>query len=204
MSRFSSFLVLLLTWGVVATPGAAQEAIEVPFHLSTPKGWRTETIPFPLDFAPELEYEGLEELRFSPGMFKEMEVDYWSYVFVWWVPEDTSFSTQRLENDLETYFKGLTDGVSRIRGFDAGDPEHVAELKEVAVRSPGLGSWEGSIHTFDVFATRKPIRLGLRIDIRHCQEQGHLAAFFQLSPQPVRHKIWEIMGNLHQDFRCEP
>src|SRR5262249_653024 len=35
-----------------------------------PEGWRSETIPFPLDFARDLPLEGVEELRFAPGMFK--------------------------------------------------------------------------------------------------------------------------------------
>ena len=203
MSRTSRLLTLLLTLGIVASPGSAQEIAEVPFHLPTPKGWRTETLLFPLDFAPELEYEGLEELRFSPGMFAEMKVDYWSYAFVWWVPEDTSFSTQRLENDLEIYFRGLTEQVSRIREFDAGDPEHVTELTEVADGDAGLDSWEGSIRTYDVFAARKAIRLLVRIDIRHCEEQGYLAAIVQLSPQPRRHGIWKVMDDIHQGFRCK-
>lgn len=203
MSRTSRLLILLLTAGMAASPGFAQETAEVPFHLPTPKGWRTETIPFPLDFAPELEYEGLEELRFSPGMFTGTEVDYWSYIFVWWVPEDTSFSAQRLENDLEIYYRGLTEQVSRIREFDAGNPKHEAELKEAGSGDSDLDSWEGSVHTYDVFATRSAIRLLLRIDIRHCEEQGHLAAIFQLSPQPRRHKIWNVMGDVHQGFRCE-
>ena len=46
---------------VLSAPILAQDAPapELPFHLPTPEGWRTETIPFPLGFAPELEYEGL-------------------------------------------------------------------------------------------------------------------------------------------------
>ena len=34
-----------------------------------PAGWRFERIDFPLDFAPDIEHEGFEELWFAPGMF---------------------------------------------------------------------------------------------------------------------------------------
>ena len=34
-----------------------------------PAGWRSEVIPFPLDFAPSLTHRGFEEIRFAPGMF---------------------------------------------------------------------------------------------------------------------------------------
>ena len=191
--------VLLLLAGL---PVAAQEAVDVPFHLDTPQGWRTETIPFPLDFAPELEYEGLEELRLSPGMFKEQSVDFWTYAFVWWVPEGTNFGTERLENDLETYFRGLTEGVAEIKEFDLGEPEFDVQLEPVESASLENAQWEGSVRTFDIFATRKPIRVGIRIDTLQCPEQGHLAAFFQLSPQPEHHKIWKVMDDLRRGFRC--
>lgn len=57
-----------------AAPSEAQ-AVAADFTLPIPEGWRTETIPFPLEFAPELSYEGYEELRFSPGMFKAGDED---------------------------------------------------------------------------------------------------------------------------------
>jgi hypothetical protein len=82
MNHLRSSFILLLLCAVAAVPGTAQESVEVPFYLPTPEGWRTETIPFPLEFAPELDYEGLEELRFAPGMFKEGSADFWSYAFV--------------------------------------------------------------------------------------------------------------------------
>ena len=199
--RFSTALSLALIFA--GLPLSAQESIEVPFYLGTPEGWRTETIPFPLDFAPELEYEGLEELRFSPGMFSEQSIDFWSYAFVWWVPEGTSFGTERLENDLEAYYRGLTEGVAKINELDPGDPEFAVQLKPVESASLEHAQWKGSVRTFDVFTTRKPIRLGIRIDILQCPEQERVAAFFQLSPQPERHKIWKVMDDLRRGFRCE-
>lgn len=203
MDRIPTIVFGLLMSLLVGGPGVAQEAVEVPFHLPTPNGWRTETLPFPLDFAPELEYEGLEELRFSPGMFKEMKVDFWSYAFVWWVREGTSFSTQRLEEDLETYFRGLTAGVAEARELNPGKTEFAVELELVESDSPGHQKWKGTAHTFDIFTTQRSIRLNVRIDIQQCPEQKHLAAFFQLSPQPVRNQIWEVMAGLRQGFRCE-
>ena len=89
MNQRRDLFILVILCLTVVSSSAAQERVDVPFYLPTPDGWRTETIPFPLDFAPELEYEGLEELRFSPGMFAEMKTDFWSYAFVWWVPKET-------------------------------------------------------------------------------------------------------------------
>ena len=35
--------------------------------LPAPDEWRKETFKFPLQFAPGIPYEGLENVRFSPG-----------------------------------------------------------------------------------------------------------------------------------------
>ena len=56
-----------------------------PFTFPTPPRWRTETIPFPLEFAPELAYVGLEELRFAPGMFKAGAEDFWKSKSGWFI-----------------------------------------------------------------------------------------------------------------------
>jgi hypothetical protein len=175
----------------------------VPFFLPTPEGWRTETIPFPLEFAPELEYEGLEELRFSPGMFQEGSDDFWSYVFIWWVPEGTLFDTEELQVELEQYFRGLTVAVARARDFDPGEPKFEVHLEATDSSTPEHLQLEGTAATYDVFVTRKPIRLGVRIDFIPCPSQGQVAAFFQLSPQPSSESIWEVMDTIRQDFRCE-
>ena len=197
------FIVLLLC-AVAAGPGSAQDPVDVPFYLPTPEGWRTETIPFPLEFAPELEYEGLEELRFAPGMLKEGSADFWSYAFVWWVPEGTQFETERLQTELEHYFRGLTTAVAEAREFDPGKPDYDVQLEPTESSTPDHPQWEGTAATYDVFVTRKPIQLGVRMDIIPCPSQGHVAAIFQLSPQPRDHSIWEVLESLHRDFRCSP
>ena len=203
MNNLRRSFILLLLCSVAAAPGTAQDPVEVPFFLPTPEGWRTETIPFPLEFAPELEYEGLEELRFSPGMFQEGSADFWSYVFVWWVPDGTGFETGRLQEDLERYFQGLTTAVAESRDFDPGEPDYDAQLEPTESSTPDHSQWDGTAATYDVFVTRKPIRLNVRVDLVPCPLQGHVAAIFQLSPQLRDHRIWEVLSNQRQEFRCE-
>src|SRR5262249_36621215 len=47
--------------------------------LKPPEGWRGERLEFPLDFAPEIELRGSEELAFAPGMFTPDSDSYFSY-----------------------------------------------------------------------------------------------------------------------------
>ncbi len=166
----------------------------------TPDGWRTETIPFPLGFAPELDYTGLEELRFAPGMFTAGAEDYWTYAFVWWIPIDTDPGIERLQTDLEAYFFGLTRVVARGNGFDPGNPTYEARLN--AVDESESGRLRGRVLTFDAFAARKPVELNARIENVQCEEQGRRALIFLLSPQSEGHAVWRSLEAIRDGFRC--
>ncbi|MBZ0233808.1 MAG: hypothetical protein K8M05_15880, partial [Deltaproteobacteria bacterium] len=72
-----------------------------------PEGWRAETIPFPLEFAPSLPYRGVEELRFPKGFFEPEDDWYFSYAFVWYVLAPGPADAEALERDLVAYFRGL-------------------------------------------------------------------------------------------------
>lgn len=193
--------MLALSAGAQEAP-EAPEAPEVPFFMPTPEGWRTETIPFPLGFAPELAYEGLEEIRFAPGMFEEGAEDFWSYAFVWWVPSATSFDAETLSKDLENYFRGLSQAVAQGRGFDTGEAVFAASI-EAQAADEGSQRFAGRVQTLDAFATRRPIELDVRIEIWACEGQERRVAFFSLSPQPPSHAIWQTLHSLREGFRCE-
>jgi hypothetical protein len=73
--RSAAFLTLV-TLCATASPAKAPETPPAPavrsaggFDWPVPEGWKRETIPFPLDFAPGLSFRGVEELRFAPGFF---------------------------------------------------------------------------------------------------------------------------------------
>jgi len=84
-SNLKSLLILPIISGLSLNSDiAASKEFELPLY----DGWGKETIPFPLKFAPEIKLEGVEELRFSPGMFSEDSEEYWSYFFVWWLDSD--------------------------------------------------------------------------------------------------------------------
>jgi len=108
-------IILAIMLLIPAAIGAQEEnSIPLPFYMPVPDGWRAETIPFPLDFAPELNYEGLEELRFAPGMFDADSEDFWTYAFIWWIPEETSIDPDSL-GPRAGYERGL------VRRYDLQD-----------------------------------------------------------------------------------
>jgi hypothetical protein len=89
-----------------------------PFAVSTwrvPVGFKTETIVFPLSFAPELPYVGVEEIRFSPGFFDPKAPAYFTYAFVWALrsPSPETLTVDAQTTALTAYFSGLMDNVGR-------------------------------------------------------------------------------------------
>jgi hypothetical protein len=182
--------------------GAGEEP-EIPFTLPVLDGWRTETIPLPLDFAPEIDYSGLEELRFAPGMFEAGAGDFWSYAFVWWIPSGSDVSAETLKHDLEAYFDGLAAAVSKSRGFDPGDARARAELRPILTFAAANPMFDGTVAAYDPFVTRAMVRLNLQIEIFTCSEQGRLAVFFALSPQSLGHPVWGELGKIREGFGCK-
>lgn len=187
---------------IVATaPTGAEGESPIPFSLPIPDGWRTETMPFPLGFAPELDYAGLEELRFSPGMFTAGAEDYWTYAFVWWIPLASDPDAEKLQADLVAYFFGLTRVVARGNGFDAGNPTFEATLREIGEAAPGRLA--GRVVTFDAFTTRSAVELNVQIENRPCEKAGHRALIFLLSPQAEDHAVWRSLEKIRGGFRCD-
>jgi hypothetical protein len=181
--------------------GQEAEAPAIPFHMPVLDGWRTETIPFPLGFAPALEYEGLEELRFSPGMFDPESDAVWTYAFVWWVPRDTAIDAGRLSRDLDAYFRGLADAVAEPKKVQPDPATFKGGLRAVEA-ADGNPRFEGRVGTFDAFATLSGVELNVRAEVLPCAEVGQLAVLFLLSPQPTSHEVWAQLGAIRDGFRC--
>ena len=182
----------------------AEESVSLPFSLPTPAGWRTETINFPLSFAPEIDYSGLEELRLAPGMFKEDQDDFWTYAFVWWIEGDVALDAGRLEAELMIYYRGLTESVLRSRGSEPPTFEYQVDLVPATgagrMRKPNLA---GTANTFDPFVTQAGIKLNARI-WRLPSRSGYTAIFFELSPQQFNHPIWRDLREIGEGYRLAP
>lgn len=198
-------ILLLLLVPILGSAAFAEDTEDVlPFHLPVPEGWRTETIPFPLSFAPELKYEGLEELRFAPGMFDAEKDDFWSYAFVWWIGSDSKLDAAGLSSDLEAYFRGLALAVAKQGGFEPVAPIFSAKINETAAKAGENRLFRGEVETLDAFVTRESVHLQVRIEIVPCDKQKRLAVHFSLSPQPASHGVWETLTAIRQGFQCRP
>lgn len=190
-------LALVLALGMaIAVPTVGQEATS-PFSLPSRDGWRPEAVVLPPAFAPSFRHEGLAELRFSPGMFDPGREDFWSYLMVWWVAEDTALDAAALADDLRVYYQGLVGVVAPGQGFD---PASVAI--EVTLEADGAEGFDGRATTLDAFATGKAITLSVRVDRVACAASEHVALIFSLTPQGRDHAVWTDLDALRDGFRC--
>jgi len=200
VARLLLVAILLIPSGLMA---ADQESPTVPFFLPTPDGWRTETIPFPLEFAPELDYSGVEELRFAPGMFDAEAEDFWTYAFVWWIDDESTIEPERVSRELEFYFSGLAEAVAESREFETGDAGSEVEMARVDREKSLAVDYVGTATVFDSFATKQSVHLNLRMVTLPCPTQPQQAVVFELSPQPFSHEIWSTLEEIRAGFRCE-
>ncbi len=177
-------------------PGGQEVAEEVaaplPFSMPVPAGWRTETIPFPLSFAPDLPYQGIEELRFAPGMFEAESETFWSYGFAWWIRDEDPSDAASLGEHLETYFRGLA----------GGDPSFEQATFEVALEESDDRGVVGTAHILDSFTTHEQVRLNVQVQRLPCWSVGRQLVFFALSPQGQDHRVWDELASIRAGMEC--
>ena len=159
---------------------ACHHATPSPWRV--PDRWRSELIPFPLEFAPDLPHRGVEEIRFSPGFFDPAAPGYWSYAFVWRLDAPATFADGVVASELTTYFRGLIAAV---------DEKHeIADREAIAVHATPAGDHLAlAAHIVDAFTTKQAVELVGTATAIAC-ERGAVWVFV-LAPatSPVRQEL---------------
>ena len=155
--------------------------------------WGKEIFHFPLHFAPEIPYVGVEEVVFPKGWIEPDSTDFWSYVFVWALDDKKSITPSELEKTLKYYFDGLMDVVKEDK-----DAEIIKTSAHFEINTDSLNNADiiGDLTVFDAFATNKPLNLNARIYSNYCEERGKLILYFQFSPQEFDHAIWDKLSTV--------
>ena len=152
MPSLRSGLVVVLVASCARSPAPASSPPSSPSSWPVPATWRSELIPFPLDFAPSLAHHGVEEIRFAPGFFDPAAAGYWSYTFVWRVDEPAMLDATTLGAELTTYFRGLIDAVD--------DKHEITDRDSIVVHAaPDASRFALTAHVVDAFKTKQPLEL---------------------------------------------
>ena len=169
----------------------AEEPIRV--EMETPKGWRTETLSLPTGFAKDMNLTGFEEVRFTPGMFRPDAEDFFTYCFVFCLPDQASPNPKVLTEELLKYYRGLAVAVTRRSGIDVKSASFtlkITPVKESKTKSRAVMTW------IEPFATRKPQTLNLEIEsVLDNSVKGCLLKI-AVSPKPRDGNVWKPMRKL--------
>lgn len=162
-----------------------------PTLLTVPEDWKFEFIGFPLDFAPSLQYQGYEELRFAPGMFDTTATDYFTYMFAIELEGKHDFGIPSTQKFLETYFKGLSYEVAKAKEISV-DTSRI----DVVVTKPDIrmGKHEGyfiTVQFIDSFSGGKAVTLNMETVVLHPKNGEKTFIHSIVSPQPKYNEIWK-------------
>ncbi len=163
--------------------------------------WGKEFFHFPLHFAPQINYQGVEEVVFPENWIIPDSADFWSYVFVWELDNKTLITPSELEKVLIEYFDGLMAVVN-----DDKDAEMIKTSTHFELNPDPQDSVDiiGDLTIFDAFATNAPLDLNARIFSNYCEERGKLFLLFQFSPQEYDHPTWDKLRTvLVRETICE-
>lgn len=150
--RSLALVPCLLACGASPPSPPPEPTARQPVAWAVPEGFRGETIPFPLDFAPGVSHKGVEELRFAPGFFEPGAPGYWSYTFVWRTEDPAAMDAEAVGGELTAYFRGLIDAVDQ--------PRQIPDRDAIAVRATPSGARLAlAAHVFDAFRTKQPLDL---------------------------------------------
>lgn len=156
--------------------------------------WGKEVINMPFHFAPEIQLEGYEDIRFAPGWGTIGSVDFWTYTFVWKTNMTTAPTAAFLEKNLVHYFHGLMEGVNKEP--ERVLPQTITNIQE-SKNNNGQTIFTGQVTTHDSFRTRDTMTLNVHIEIHYCDQNKSYLPFFRFSPQPFDHEIWKKLAAIN-------
>ena len=160
--------------------------------LTADTTWGQEVFPFPIGFAQEIDYEGVEDVRFPPAWGKQDSDEFWSYVFVWSIDLDEDITEQELERDLQIYFNGLMSGRA---GKDRDSiTQNTLALFLEEEGSDDRSTFKGKINMFEGFYTKKPITLQVQVEQYRCVPEKKSFILFRFSPQAFDHAVWRKLA----------
>jgi hypothetical protein len=170
-----------------------------PFQFYSPATWRPEVDQFPLPWSPQLSYHGSEDLVFAPGFAEKASPNYHSYAFIWWLDGKREFSAERLQADLLTYYKGISEERGRTRKFTP-DLNRVSVSWAADARQAGVQSFHGDAIFYDPAGDL--LTLHGEASIQFCGSANRTAGIFILSPQDPGAAIWKDLRAIRESFRC--
>jgi hypothetical protein len=176
---------------------------KAPYTLNFPKGWDVERFLIPIEFAPQINYKGVEDIRFTPGWGNVKTDEYWSYAFLWYLEDTPNTNAKIVEKNLKLYYTGLVGGNIVPRKIPADKLVPVkTQIKKVKTDKGDLKTFRGTIYMLD-YMEQKPITLNCIVHLKYCSVQNKTFIFNEISPKPYTDNVWQNLNQLWTDFSCD-
>lgn len=174
-----------------------------PYTLSM-EDWGIERFLIPIEFAPGIEYTGVEDLRFTRGWGDSTSGEYWTYAYLWFLEGKPEISAAILEKNMAMYYDGLVGRNIERRKIPADKVIATkASFKKITTASADLFTFQGEINMLD-YMLQQHITLNCIAHYRQCSNQKDKTfIFYQISPKPVTDVVWIKLNKLWTEFKCE-
>lgn len=175
-----------------------------PPYTLTMEGWAIERFLIPIDFAPQIPYVGVEDIRFTKGWGNRKSKDYWSYAFLWYLDGSPVIEADSIAKHLDLYYDGLVSRNIQKRNIPLSMViKTKTSIRLVNTTAGDLMTFEGMVSMLD-YMGRRPMTLRCIVHLRKCTATDKTILFHQLSPQPYGQPVWTKLKKLWTDFECKP
>lgn len=176
---------------------------EAPYTLQVPKDWGVERFSIPIGFAPQIPYNGVEDIRFAPGWANAKSNEYWTYAFLWYLDDIQKINAEIISSHLKAYYTGLI-AVNAASSSMHADQEVAVEtkIKKVKTNKGDSKTFRGTIYLVDYMA-KTPITLHCIVHLKFYPLKYKTFLFFEISPKPYDDKVWQGLHQLWADFNIK-
>lgn len=202
--------LIFITLSLASLHAFGQEAEEFdgakwnpPYTLNTPAGWGVERFLIPIDFAPQISYKGVEDIRFAPGWGDSKSNEYWSYAFLWYLDDRPEINARVIESNLKAYYNGLVGrNIERRKIPNEKLVPVKTAILEIKTADGDLKTFAGTIAMLD-YMEQKPIVLNCIVHLKSCSGQHKTFVFYQISPKSTTDMVWQSLEQLWIHFDCK-
>jgi hypothetical protein len=171
--------------------------------LKEPANWTFEQFPLPPSFAASIPYKGIEELRFSPGMFHKDSVTYFTYAFAARLDNTPGVKQDDIRNYLLAYFKGLCSSTASARKLVVDTGKITVSVTKKTNTDHAL-IYNAILHIFGVFADGAPVTLNMEIKVLQDPPAIKTYLIFIASPLDKTGQVWAELYKIQRDFMIPP
>lgn len=196
--KLKIILLFTLLFTLLVSVTAKAQEIQEKYILVADKSYGKEIIQLPVEWAPGMNLEGFEELRFSPSWKDPDSPDFWSLVLSWNVIAEEPLTVHELEANLHSYF----DGLMKPNHWATDFPAPILQLR-ITETNPNGGTYTGEMRYFDGFHTGKVITTRIKAEQFHCAKTDKTIVLFRMSPQQFDHEVWDGLNAItHRTDYC--